>query len=591
MANVIKQLLVGIGVDYDKKGEQDAISGIDRVSSKALQLGTVVAGAFGAKALTVGFANSRDALGKFSETLGVTAEDVSALGNALAREGGSLDAYMSQLEGIEQLRAGLLVGDAEFISIAGKAGIDTTDLIAATDATQAYMSLADQFQTMTQQQRLNAANALGLDDASIRLLSRGRDGVEAIVESQRKMRPVTQGMTQSAREFNTQMHDLGQNVGAVTDKISGKLLPEVNKITQGINAWFTANDELIDQNLDMVLDPLADNFAAVATAGTLLAGSGLLKTFAGLATYIPLAGGGLATMAASLATISTLGAAGATGYAVGSIIEPYLDEGVKEDIGRTTARVFATFGNEEAKTALDEERMTLESQGLEQPGVPVWDWSAKQASESTGIDLPEWLFKPINTLGDEKPVELLPSWSTESVPKSTLPRVTPDEDVPDSDYVPSVKRVTPTLGQLEQPDDASINVTPTLGALEQPDDASINVTPVMGELSPYAPIPVDVMPQVADLAPVSMSMDVTPRVADFEPVPVDVLPQRVDVSPQRVERQVPQVQQAPQRVDNRPIRVEAMLNLDGNVIDRRIIDVTERQNGLALADLTSSIRG
>lgn len=442
MANVIKNLLVGIGFDYDKRGQREVESGISSVSSKALQLGTVVAGAFGARALTVGFADSRDALGKFSETLGVTADDVSALGNAVAREGGSFESYLSQLENLEKLRAGLLVGDAEFISIAGKAGIDTTELIAARDATEAYLSLANQFQGMNQQQRLNAANALGLDDASIRLLSRGREGVEDIADAQRKMRPVTQSMIETSREFNTQLHDLVQNAGGVTDQISDTLLPAIVDITEGVNDWFAANDKLINQNLDSALKPIADNFTMIASAGGLLAAGGALGTFAGLAKYVPLIGGGMATIAASASSLALLGGAGVAGYAAGGIIDENLDDDTRMGIGRTTAQVLAFFGNDNAQSALDSEKRAniRKNSMLDEYDVPIY-------TPATSLD---------------------------------------EYDVPI-----------------------------------------------------YTPAP-----------PASGSGS-----------------------------------------NARPIRVEASFNLDGNVIDRRIIDVTERQNQQAIDDLSSNVRG
>ncbi len=241
MANVISQFLVGVGFQYDKKGAKDIGSGIDSIKSKALQAGSVLAGAFGVKALTVDFANATDSLGKFGETFGLTANDIMGFGNALAQEGGNLESFMSQIENIERLRAGLQVGDAGFISIAGRAGIDTGALIEATTATEAYLALADQFQGMTQQQRLNAATALGLDAASIRLLSNGRREVEEIVAKFQNIRPVTDEMTEGARLFNESWKETKQNVGSVVDVIGNELMPVLTDVTDEINSWFDEN--------------------------------------------------------------------------------------------------------------------------------------------------------------------------------------------------------------------------------------------------------------------------------------------------------------------------------------------------------------
>lgn len=268
MAKTISNLLVGIGFDLDKKSTQGVSSGIDSIKSKALKLGAVVAGAFGIKALTSDFASAKDDLGKFAQVFGVTADDVNAFGNALRLEGGSLNGFMSQLAGLEKFRAGLAQGDAGFIEAAGRAGLDTQGLINATNATEAYLELANQFQSMTAQQRINAAAALGLDDSSIRLLSKGRAGIEAVVKEQKKMRPITDAMTDSAAEFNDELQDLSTNIGGFADVLSEKLLPQINGVVAGLNDWIEANRSIINSGIGDTIDSIGDfAISVVASLG------------------------------------------------------------------------------------------------------------------------------------------------------------------------------------------------------------------------------------------------------------------------------------------------------------------------------------
>ena len=185
MSNVISSFLVGIGFDYDKKSAKQIEGGIDTIKSKALQLGAVVAGGFGLKSLTSDFASSADMLGKFSQVFGVNANEIQAFGNALATEGGTLESFMNQIESIERARARIRVGDVGFFAPAGKAGLDPNVIANANNATDAYLALADSFRSMNNQQRINAAEALGLDESSIRLLSQGRDAVEGLVSKYR----------------------------------------------------------------------------------------------------------------------------------------------------------------------------------------------------------------------------------------------------------------------------------------------------------------------------------------------------------------------------------------------------------------------
>jgi hypothetical protein len=241
MSNVISSFLVGIGFDYDKKSAKQIESGIDTIKSKALQLGAVVAGGFGIKSLTSDFAANADMLGKFAQVFGVNASEIQAFGNALATEGGSLESFMGQIESLERARARIRVGDVGFFAPAGKAGLDPNVIAKANSATEAYLGLADAFRGMNTQQRINAAEALGLDEASIRLLSQGRDAVEGLVSKYQTIRPLTGDMTGDAAEFNRQWVEAKANVSGFADAISRELLPVINDITKSVNSWF--NDE------------------------------------------------------------------------------------------------------------------------------------------------------------------------------------------------------------------------------------------------------------------------------------------------------------------------------------------------------------
>jgi hypothetical protein len=354
MAKTISNFLVGIGFDLDKKSTDNVASGIDNVKTKALQLGSVVAGAFGIKALTSDFANAKDDLGKFGQVFGVTASDVSAFGNAMRIEGGTLEGFMSQLSQLEQFRAGLAVGDAGFLAQAGRAGLDVSGLVDAESATEGFLELADQFQAMTQQQRLNAATALGLDEATIRLLSRGRSNIEDLVDAQRKLRPVTDEMTEAARIFNEENKNLMNNIGGIADQVSVRLLPQISNVVAGMNDWIEANRELIGSGLDTFFDSINENVVAIAASLGLVTSGATALAAGKLAGKVGLGGAGRALGGVGgLATrFGGLGLAGAGGVAVGTAIQEKLPPDVSDAIGGAIANALAFFGNKEAAAAV-----------------------------------------------------------------------------------------------------------------------------------------------------------------------------------------------------------------------------------------------
>ena len=356
MANVISSFLVGIGLDFDSKGAKEAESSISSIGSTALQAGAALAGAFGLKSLTADFASAYDELGKFSDVFGLVPNDVAAMGSALEHEGGSLDSFMNQMAGLEKMRAGLLKGDAGFISQAGMAGIDPSVITNADNATDAYLALADQFERMSGQERLNAADALGLDEASIRLLSKGRDAVEDVIDAEKKMRPVNEEMTEASARFNDEWQDLWTRIGGATDTAAMKILPAVTDVIAGIGDWMDTNDGLIDQGIGEIFGFIADNLGKIATAGALLGAGGMLKTLSGMSKMIPVIGGSIGPLTAGLGKLA--GVAGAVtaaaegGWAIGTMISENLSEETNLDLGRGIAKTLAFFGHEDSKKAL-----------------------------------------------------------------------------------------------------------------------------------------------------------------------------------------------------------------------------------------------
>lgn len=238
MATTLSNFLIGIGLDFDNKGAKQAASSLDSIKRTALQAGAAVAGAFGAKAITTDINNRTLELTRFSDVFGSTAEEVFAMGRVLEREGGTINGFMSQMEGLERLRAGLLTGDVSWIPEGALAGLDTSAIMNASNALEAYQELARQFPTLSPQQRINVAEAIGLDQASILLLSKGIGNLEAEFNRIRNIRPIDDEMIKNAEKYNKEWQDLKDNIGGAADELSLKFTPILNGILQSSNEVF-----------------------------------------------------------------------------------------------------------------------------------------------------------------------------------------------------------------------------------------------------------------------------------------------------------------------------------------------------------------
>ena len=154
-------------------------------------------------------------------------------------------------------------------------------------------------------------------------------------------------MADASRNLIAQWNELTERVGGRADRLSTPLVAALADITGGMNDWLEANQALIDQNIDAVIKAISDNFNILAPVAVAVAGSGLASTFAGLAKSVPIVGGAMAAVAASLGKVAVL--AGAIGVA-----------------------------------------------------TELWDWDAETLKEKTGIELPDWVFKPVGELIDDR---------------------------------------------------------------------------------------------------------------------------------------------------------------------------------------------
>lgn len=268
-AKTIKNLLVGIGYNVDKKSFDNAEGSIALIGKRALAMGGLLVGAFGVSAKAASdFAEKVDPIGKFSEIMGVLPGQVYAMGNALKSEGGTLEGFLSQLQGIEKMRAGILTGDVGWIANVEKAGINSEGIINATNALEAYIELADQMAGMSRQGRLNAADALGLDEASIRLLATGEKSVRGMLDSFEKIRPITKEMTENAKAYNDEWLKLTENVGGFFDQIG-------NEVSAGMASGFASVNEWIDENRTDIKDMIQSEINGFKFVGDIFSGDDL----------------------------------------------------------------------------------------------------------------------------------------------------------------------------------------------------------------------------------------------------------------------------------------------------------------------------
>lgn len=269
MSSVLTSFLVGIGWDTSgfDQGTKHIESSMGSVKSSVLQTAASIGTLTALTGAGLKFAKSTSEIDNFTRSIGVGRSDLLAFGGALQGMGGDADSAIGILTSLEQKRASILTGETGWIAPAARAGIDTNSILQATDPLDAVLRLSDQFQQLSAQQRLNAADALGFDPATVAFLSQGRDVVEATLNQYRDARPLVDGLTEASRDLTQEWSRLEALVGGIGDKVQSKLIPAITKATTVVTEFLNANKQAIDAGIEKYGTPENIEAASVAAAG------------------------------------------------------------------------------------------------------------------------------------------------------------------------------------------------------------------------------------------------------------------------------------------------------------------------------------
>lgn len=269
MSSVLTSFLVGIGWDTSSfdQGTKHIESSMGSVKSSVLQTAASIGTLTALTGAGLKFAKSTSEIDNFTRSIGVGRSDLLAFGGALQGMGGDADSAIGILTSLEQKRASILTGETGWIAPAARAGIDTNSILQATDSLDAVLRLSDQFQQLSAQQRLNAADALGFDPATVAFLSQGRDVVEATLNQYRDARPLVDGLTEASRDLTQEWSRLEALAGGIGDKVQSKLIPAITQATTVVTEFLNANKQAIDAGIEKYGTPENIEAASVAAAG------------------------------------------------------------------------------------------------------------------------------------------------------------------------------------------------------------------------------------------------------------------------------------------------------------------------------------
>lgn len=242
----------------DTAGSFDDLSGsVDGSAKSFFGLSSEIATAAGGLVTVLGIfagitsqALATDEIGKFSQTMGLAIEDVGAWGEAVARSGGSSEAFRGSIEGLNgQLTDISLTGGGEASEVFARLGINAIDAGGKIKgAFDVLPELADSFQNLSNAEAVGFGKKLGLDQGTILLLQQGRVAVEDLVKRQKELGVATKEDYEAAALFNDALDDSKQVFANLFTTAGTTILPLLTSMLKGfelIVSWVKQNKTLV----------------------------------------------------------------------------------------------------------------------------------------------------------------------------------------------------------------------------------------------------------------------------------------------------------------------------------------------------------
>jgi len=199
----------------------------------------------------IGNAASVDEIGKFAEVTGNSIVEIDAWGEAVARNGGSAQAFRGTLESLSTSLADIsLTGGGEAAQTLARLGINAFDAGGKVKSAFAILpDLADSFQQLSTAQSFQFGKKLGLDQGTILLLQQGREAVDELVQRQKSLGAATKDTYNESAIFNDQLDDTKRVFGSLSIEATTALLPaltEVLKLLENGVQWVRENQSLVE---------------------------------------------------------------------------------------------------------------------------------------------------------------------------------------------------------------------------------------------------------------------------------------------------------------------------------------------------------
>lgn len=266
-SKVLKSFLIGIGYDTTalEAGDKKINASLNGIKSGALGISAALVGAFGFAASSVaGVADRVDKLVLATQNLRTPMNTVYSFGNAVKLMGGEASEAIEALKGFEEIQNNLrLKGEAGPINDLAMAGIDVSSLYETKTGEEFMRALSGMIPKLDEGQRSVVQGSLGLSDGVFRSLSGGIDQLDATMKRASELTGSIDQLTENSRKLADNSAQFGLIIEGIKNELADKFLPSLVGASNAVNSFLKE----YRPEASKVIDYAAENPEATAVLG------------------------------------------------------------------------------------------------------------------------------------------------------------------------------------------------------------------------------------------------------------------------------------------------------------------------------------
>jgi len=255
MSTVIDAFLVTLGLDssrFERNLEQATEKGKEsfkELAKGALEFFGLMATAGAMVEFVKGQLEAEVAAGRLAKTLNVDVEELEAMEGAVKRVGGSAEGMDQSLKGLNSRLAMIAIhGPRSKMALQIFAGMGISEVaLKGKDATQVMGLLAEKMEHMSGAKAMALGERLGLDEGTVRLLQKGKEGMEALTAAVKK-NVASAEQVEAAEKFEQTMLDIKGALAAAGRQILVAVMPALQAMGEAfakISTWIRDHGSVV----------------------------------------------------------------------------------------------------------------------------------------------------------------------------------------------------------------------------------------------------------------------------------------------------------------------------------------------------------